>query len=363
VTGVTGEGSTVVRGRSLSGIPLGDDESTTPVFVQRLGGWARPPGALPHTHVAGPAGVLGEQFVFLGGGEATGPAAPAAGDFYDMLSLGGASSSFPVVPETIVSRGRSALFIHEKGASVIDDQGATPIAAPVGQSFAEVAGGRPVEAADGRTFVVGATRRSKPTRAVLIVGADGALSAVSLLEARVGAAALWVQGVGLVVAGGSATGAGVEVLADGATSFLARDYPADPIEGAGAVLDPRGGIALIGGADPNGMAAPTRALDPACKSDCSPAPVKNADLPAPLGGVSVFGIGGGRVMAVGDEIGGKGMTRSFLVDLHGAVAELALREPRSGASVIPAPNGTLSLLGGLHEDGSAALSVELFFPE
>jgi hypothetical protein len=31
--------------------------------------------------------------------------------------------------------------------------------------------------------------------------------------------------------------------------------------------------------------------------------------------------------------------------------------------VVPAPNGTLAVLGGVHEDGTPALTIETFFPE
>jgi hypothetical protein len=49
--------------------------------------------------------------------------------------------------------------------------------------------------------------------------------------------------------------------------------------------------------------------------------------------------------------------------LNPAVTEMPLREPRRGATAVPAPNGTLALMGGVHLDGTPALSVEMFFPE
>jgi hypothetical protein len=56
--------------------------------------------------------------------------------------------------------------------------------------------------------------------------------------------------------------------------------------------------------------------------------------------------------------------RSRLVDVAAEeVTSLPLREPRRGASVLPAPNGTLALIGGETLDGAAAHSIELFFPE
>jgi hypothetical protein len=49
---------------------------------------------------------------------------------------------------------------------------------------------------------------------------------------------------------------------------------------------------------------------------------------------------------VGAEAGEDGPTRSFLVDVAAAqVEELPLREARRGAAVVPAPNGTLAVLG------------------
>lgn len=95
------------------------------------------------------------------------------------------------------------------------------------------------------------------------------------------------------------------------------------------------------------------------------AEVAGAALPAAVADVAAFALPGGRVLAVGSEAGADGLTRSFVVDLAaaGQVEELALREPRRGATVVPAPNGTLALLGGVHAEGTAALTVETFFPE
>jgi hypothetical protein len=46
----------------------------------------------------------------------------------------------------------------------------------------------------------------------------------------------------------------------------------------------------------------------------------------------------------------------------GVVREVLLREPRRGAAVVPAPNGTLTLLGGQLLEGDAALRIESLFP-
>lgn len=370
VTGVDVGGATVARGRTLSGILLASVEGAIPVFVQRVNQWARPPNGLVHAHVGAPAGVLSEQLLLLTGGASAagkdGPVEPDKSDFYDLFGYGGSlASTFPRVPSTIVSLGSVFLLIDAAGATWINyAEGSTPEAtAPDGlDSFGLVAGGSAIRASEGRTFVVGATRSGEPTDAVLEVNDDGTLTAHKLAQPRRGAAAVWVEGVGLVVAGGSASGAGVELLSEGGTAFVPRDaFPADPTEGAGAVIDPPGGVALIGGAA-GGVAAATRRLDPTCVGECAVTVVEGATIPVAIGGVSAYALDGARAIVLGSEIGGEGLTRTFLVEIGGSVTELPLREPRRGATPIPAPNGTLVLLGGEHPDGTPALSVESFFP-
>ena len=59
-----------------------------------------------------------------------------------------------------------------------------------------------------------------------------------------------------------------------------------------------------------------------------------------------------------------GATRPYLVPLdRSAAVELPLKEPRSGAAVTPAPNGTLAVIGGLLPDGTGATHIEVLFPE
>ncbi|WP_437563773.1 hypothetical protein [Sorangium sp. So ce542] len=384
VRGFDAGGATVVRGRSASGIYLaGLSGEVLPLFAQRTGGWARPPGELAASRVGAPGAALAERYVVLTGGDAADGAAaadvdPARLDAYDLALWGGGASSgaLPRAARSLVVRGSLLLALEGEGATwtdVLSGQSAdAPLPAGLG-AFAEVAGGRTVEAADGRSFVVGAARGveraeapGEPSDAVLVVGADGALSVARLRHARAGAAAVWVDGVGLVVAGGSAEGAdaaGLEVLADGATAFEPRPFPPDAVTGAGAAVTGPGEIVLVGGVQ-GGAAAPTRRLAPGCAGACAAAEVAGAALPAAIAGVAAFALPGGRLLAVGAETSEGGLTRSFVVDLAAAqVEELPLREPRRGATVVPAPNGTLALLGGVHAEGTPALTVETFFPE
>ncbi|MDC0681902.1 hypothetical protein [Sorangium atrum] len=381
VRGLDAGGATVVRGRSAAGIYLaaltGD---VLPLFAQRTGRWARPPGELAASRVGAPGAALAERYLVLTGGAAAGGAAagdvdPARLDAYDLATWGGSASSgaLPRAARSLVVRGDLLLTLDDEGATWTDLAAGQSAEASLPEglgSFAEVAGGRTIEASDGRSFVVGATRSGaaagapgEPSDKVLVVGADGALSVAKLRHARAGAAAVWVEGLGLVVAGGSADGAGLEVLGDGATAFSPRPFPPDPSEGAGAAVTGPGEIALVGGVQ-GGAAAPTRRLAPGCAVTCAAVEVEGAALTAALGGVAAFALPGGRILAVGSEAGEDGLTRSFIVDVAAAqVEELPLREPRRGAAVVPAPNGTLAVLGGIHADGTPALTIETFFPE
>ncbi|WP_437282572.1 hypothetical protein WME90_18930 [Sorangium sp. So ce375] len=381
VRGLDAGGATVVRGRSAAGIYLaGVTGDVLPLFAQRTGRWARPPGELAAARVGAPGAALAERYLLLTGGAAAGGGAaadvdPARVDGYDLATWGGSSSTgaLPRAARSLVVRGDLLLTVDDEGASWTDVAAGQSAEASLPEglgSFAEVAGGRTVEASDGRSFVVGATRAGlaagapgEPSDAVLVVGADGALSVARLRHARAGAAAVWLEGLGLVVAGGSAEGAGLELLGDGATAFSPTSFPPDPSEGAGAAVTGPGEVVLVGGVQ-GGAAAPTRRLAPGCAATCAAVEVEGAVVTAAIGGVAAFALPGGRILAVGSEAGETGLTRSFLVDVAAAeVEELPLREPRRGAAVVPAPNGTLAVLGGVHADGTPALTIETFFPE
>jgi hypothetical protein len=185
---------------------------------------------------------------------------------------------------------------------------------------------------------------------------------VTLSGERARAAATWVDGVGLVVAGGSDTAAGVEVLADGETTPQPLAFPPDPTSGATAVLGTEGDLVLVCGTDA-GTAAPIRQLDVDCTADCMPT-ILSADLGATLEACHAFAIEGERVLLTGSD-SADGVMRSFSFAVATAdVVEHALREPRKGAVTLPAPNGTLAIIGGSHagDDTSAALTIETLFP-
>jgi hypothetical protein len=370
-TGFGADGESLVRGQTLNGVVLGSTEPKVSLFVQRVDEWARPPAGLERTHVGGVAGVVGERYLVLTGGAsalgASGDAPAQSTEFYDLLTHKAVTAApFPRVARTLVSQPTRALLIGDDGATWVDfESQATSVAAlPDGLvSFAELANGSTVLAPADTVFVVGAARAEAPSDAVLEVASDGSVRLHRLTAPRQGAAAAWVTGVGLVVAGGSDSAPGLEVLREGGAHFEARAFSADPTTGAALVLTGGGGteVVLVGGLR-NGETAGARVLDAACTTACAANIIDGLDLPA-LGRAQAYAIGAGRLLVVGNDAA-SGLVRSFTLDLgQSAAVELALREPRRGATLVAAPDATLVVMGGLHADGTPALTLERFLPE
>jgi hypothetical protein len=369
IEGRTADGDAVVRGRSIAGIaPQAVEGSEVPLFAQRVNEWARPPDGVVRSHLDGAAGVLGERYLLLTGGTKAlsdeGSVDAASADYYDLFALAGAvGTALPRTPKSLVSFGDLMLLVDDDGATWVSfSEGTVAEAqAPEGLSgFGAVAGGRALLGPDERIYVVGCTRAAAPTRDVLVVSSDGSLAAAKLSQARAGAAAAFVEGTGLVVFGGATEGAGVEVLAQDAEVFEEKGFPADATEGAALVRSASKGLVLVGGTSGD-QPATTRRIDPTCLDRCATPPLDGADVPEALTSVQAFALKDGKVVAIGED--GRGWMRTFLVDLTGSSLELPLRESRRGATVVPAPNGTLAILGGVDEDGSAVTSVETLFPD
>jgi hypothetical protein len=366
LTGVGADGTTIARGRSVDFVVGSVLSGKVPLFMQRLGSFSRPPGAMPSAHVRGYAAVFRERYLLLTGGDsaadAKGAANPAVGDFYDLLALGGAQGGlFSRSAGLVVARGNSVLVADANGGTWTDlsTAGSADVTPPDGLAFADVIGGTAFETSTGDTWIVGATRQSAPSAAILVVGSDSTLTARTLTVARQGAAAAWIAGVGLVVAGGSATTKGIEIVPQtGSASVL--PYPADDTTGAALVTLPSDQAMLVGGTT-GGLAAPTRVVDLRCAADCAYQSIDSATVSTLASRTSAFAIPGA-YLVVGDDPNGQ--TRAFRVRLDDQSAtELPFREPRLGATAVAAPNGTLLVLGGSLVSGGPALDVESYFPE
>jgi hypothetical protein len=370
VKGFDATGVLQARGRSV-GTVVGDIASDVfPVFVQRLDQWARPPSGLLRTHVGGVGGAIGERFLMLTGGTSIDGAASGSDStlaFYDLLALGGSmGGTLDRVPESLVlsADGGAALFIDAAGALWLDfaERTSKPMDPPDGLSFAEVAGGRTIDT-PSVSYVVGATRRGAPSDKILVVAADGSLSAASLSAPRQGAAAAWLEDSGLVVTGGSATAPGVEVLIAGNTMTKTLGFDPDPVSGAGAVAALGSDeVLLLCGTDGGGQPAPVRVFDASCNQLCMSAEL-SIDLGVALDDCRAFTLGSGELLVVGSQLS-DGLMRALFVNLSSSNArDVPFKEPRSGATVVSTPLGGLALLGGVHADGSPAFTVETLFPQ
>jgi len=156
-------GGAAVRGRSLALLAGGVDGDVIPLFAQRTGSFARPPGALANAHVGGVAAVIAERWLLSTGGDLAISADgadvdPGAPEFYDLLAWGGAASTtLPRRARSIVTRGSAALIVDEAGATWVDfDSGSTfDVEAPSGITGSPVPGGITVDAPGGVSHAVG----------------------------------------------------------------------------------------------------------------------------------------------------------------------------------------------------------------
>ena len=353
-----------VEGWSVAIDPAAVAAHTLPLFVQRSDEFARPPGFLGTDQgTAPPAAVFGARHLLLGGAS---QGTEIVLDGYDLGLWTADSTTTTIACPSKPCHFRSLAVVGSVALGVGDDwavwydvdageSGKAPL--PDGlASFADIAGGQTVTAPDGSAYIVGATRADPPTASVLRIDADKTLHALSLVTPRAGAAAAWVEGRGLVVAGGSAQGAGVELAAADATAFEAVGYAADPTTGAAlAVLD-GSSVLRVGGHDAQGNAAATVSLALGCKNTCTAAARGN---PVPLDAARAFHFDAGDVLVMGTDK--SGMTGAIRLTGN-AQSPVQLREPRKGATALLAPTGQVAVVGGVHADGTPVHSVELYLP-
>jgi hypothetical protein len=345
VSGVDDGGKRLVFGSSLFLAYGSLQDANFPVFVQRTGEWARMPGTID-ARESPVVAVLNRRSVLIAGGDAS-VGKNVTG--YDLATLARLTNTavLPSAPRSMIVENNAIITVTDDGASSfsLSDARVNPVNPPTGMTFAEVAGGDVLLSDDGTAYLVGATRSTQPpTSAVLVVTTAGVVSAARLLSPRLGAAATFVVGKGVVVVGGSATGAGVELLAPNATSATALPFPPDATTGAGASLL-SGSLVLVAGKD-------ARTVDLACSTGCGFVAWKAGGGPD-LVTSHVYGLDQASAILVGDD--GTGATRSFALSPTDS-KELAFKVPRHHARSLVAPTGAVLVVGG----GSAV--VESFFP-
>ncbi|MBI3201214.1 MAG: hypothetical protein HYZ29_06685 [Myxococcales bacterium] len=348
VTGLGQNDAALVRARSLLLDPVGLAGLTLPLFVSRVDVLARPPGELPNDVGASPqVAAVAQRHLLV----ARASGATLTLDGYDFAAWSAIAPPPPLecgaascdLRSLAVAQGSLVLALGDDWGFWFDPIAgdSSPIDPPDGlASFGLVAGGRAIPATDGSVYVVGGTRADAPSTAVLVIGTDGALSHLALSSPRQGAAAVWVEGRGLLVlGGGDATAAGAELLAEGAKAFVPLPQPPDETVGAAAVAWDATRVLRVGGRL-GGAPAPSVELSLGCASGCQPKAVGEAvDLSEPV----AFALEAERALVVGQDDSGNTSVKRWQA---GTWSNVPLREPRSGASALRVPTGHVALVGG-----------------
>jgi hypothetical protein len=331
-------------------------EGTVRVLVGRAGAFTRAPGALDAAGAGFTSGLALERYAAFAGARA------ADVSLYDLAAWRPVPGQppLPLAPRTMAGTGAELLLVGEPGAAWLhltdDTVPWEPAGAPSGLAWSEIAGGATLRSPEGAVFVVGATRAAgAPTDKVLWIATDDTLRVLTLRTPRLGAAATWIPDVGLVVAGGAQTGAGVE-LGTG-TGFVPLPYPADPTTGGALAALDGSHVLLVGGVSSvDGAPEPPRTFDLGCTIACAPEATATASLDLRRATALASN---GAVVAVGEDA--DGVTRAaWAKDAQGAFVEVPLRDPRKGAVTLATGGGTLVVAAGVHADGTPALGVEVF---
>lgn len=359
ITGRDATDARVLFGRSVV-LQLGAAEGTTlPVFVQRVGEWARMPGVLADARAKPLLAASSRTFLVAGGGDGTPAAQVLTGyDFATLRALQAYGVNFTT--RSFAVANAAALLIGEdankKSAAIVFDLGAASlyaIATPSGGGFDEVAGGPTIVGDDGESYVVGPARLDgAPSVRVLKITAAGVASFLSFIKPRVGAAAVWVKNRGLLVFGGSDSAKGAELLGKGATVGQEIDFPTDETKGAAAVVLDEKRVLLAGGTGGGASPGATRLVDPTCVSACVATPW-SAALPIQTSFAQLFALAPAAALLVADDPAGA--THSYRVEAS-TVTEIPLKIPRQSARAIRAPTGNVVLVGG------GTTTVESFMP-
>jgi hypothetical protein len=365
--GLDANGNALIGGQSVEvqyGALAG---STMPIFVQRLGQNARVPNPMADGRQAPLVAVLSERFLIeAGGSDSSLSSTTNVYDFAQFDELSG-PPTLPIVPLSMPIVDTVGLLIGSDTAEYYDFSGESqpvPNVAPptTGGTFGwqDVAGGQTIyDAYYGYAYVVGATRTSgNATAAVLVINTNdlsnssypsGNLSWVQLTEPRLGASAALLEGTGIAVGGGSTSGAGLELVAAGASGATngaptPSPYPADPSTGSGmAAAGSSSSLVIIaGGVLPSGADAGVRLLDINCSANCTP--TVWSPLPEPLTLCSAFAWSAAQGFLVGSEVA-SGLTHTFFLTTTG-VTEVPLKVPHTNAVGFLSPVGSYLVVGG-----------------
>jgi hypothetical protein len=364
VRGLDGTGALRAFGATLPVSYAGMAGQTIPVFVQRSGEFARLPGPLADARTAPTLGFIQGEYLLVAGGGASAATASTTQifDFAAFAALA-APPTLPVVPQSMAFYGTIAWLVNASGATYFDfsSSGSLAIAMPPGGTFADVAGGVTLSDADGAQYIVGATRTTgAPTRSVLKIDPNDASDTnypygkptwLTLTTARLGAAAAWVSGRGIVVAGGQPEGSAptVDIIGPSAVTATSVPYAVPNAVGAGMTPLDTQHVLLAGGVSTATLGDPgVLVLDLGCAPSATMSCVTPwAGLPAgagPLASAQTFSWAPTEALVVGNELG-TGATHVYRVSASTAT-EVPTRVAHHDARAAWSPVGTIVLFGG-----------------
>ncbi|MGO9833052.1 MAG: hypothetical protein ACLP1X_02420 [Polyangiaceae bacterium] len=379
ITGADANGVELISGASLPVEFGGLAGISLPIFVQRLGQLVPlPPGTQGDSRPAPTIAEFQGQYLFIGGGSDTSLAPTTQIYDFSQFALLPQPPTLPLAPVSSAFVGTVALLIDASGAAIYFDFASntpTTVTPPAGASFSDVAGGETVISDLGTEFIVGATRTSCSSTVLEINPNDtsnsnypnGNLTWLFLTEPRCGAAAAWASGFGLVVAAGSDTGSGAELLALPPTTSTSSTtttgdvsngkglpFPPDASVGAGATslggssVLLAGGIAPVAGGDPLAFQdAGVRMIDIGCPGAPCPITTWETSLPEPIMSAQAFELSAASAFVVGNEPF-SGATHAFVLTTTTAT-EVPMTPPHTNATATLSPVGSIVVVGGAND--------------
>ncbi|MCU0654643.1 MAG: hypothetical protein MUF64_04930 [Polyangiaceae bacterium] len=340
--------------------PLSSDQlpgQTIPILCGRVGAFARPARGTLGGWQAPALGLVLDRYLLLASSTPEPSGLPS--ELYDLATLTplAGQNPLPRAPDALLaSRSGMTLLVNAQGATLLDLSTGDTSEVPSNLTQG-VLGGTVIRDGQGGAFLLGATRLDgDPSAAILRLDAQGKLSQLSLQTPRRGASAAWLDGTGLIVAGGLPE-ASVEVLPPGASAFVSTGLLVPATLGATLVPLTSNEMRLLGGTDPDGAPRPSVKLSLGCTGGCT-APTPLGDE-LPFASLRGYPLGDGKALVLGETDAG---TEAVLLSLADPPRQVPLRTPRRGASSIELPDRRVVVVGGVDGAGVPVASIEVFLP-
>ena len=358
------EGIRTVGGRSLVLQPSALAGTSIPLFFSQTRHFAEPEGEFVHPPGDNPVHAIlqGRYWVTI----ATLDSGKLSLEGFDQLMWKAeplidelSCPNARCVPTAMACSGWNLLILGEDWGIWVDleseESGDVPLPAGL-NSFKELAGARTVNTSGDIAFIVGPTASRAPTDVILSLNPNRSLSVARTRFARRAAAALWVDGRGLLIVGGEQLAPAIELLR--ADENLAEALPYGPYPVFGAQVAVREDTLVgIGGQDANGEVSTAVAFDLNCTGACEATETAlSVDLSYGVATASPPD----SYVAVGRTA--TGAAEATVVDFRTERSQpIPLAPERLGGAFATLPTGHLGVFGGA-EAAVPAKSLRLILP-